>query len=231
MSLWNRIIESISGADGRANVAKKSFYDSSRYAFIDVEVGTKDHKIHDIGALRWDGAVFHSANKKELFDFLNGVDFLCGHNIIHHDAKYLFGTDICQCMFVDTLYVSPLLFPERPYHRLLKDDKLVSEQMNNPVNDCEKAKDLLMDEVACWEALSEEKKTIFATLLQEVPEFEGFMEFVKAKAGKREKLADLIRSEYHSRICAHANIENIITHYPCELAYALALIDKQTIAR
>ncbi len=225
MSLWNRIIESISGADGRANVAKKSFYDSSRYAFIDVEVGTKDHKIHDIGALRWDGAVFHSANKQKLFDFLNGVDFLCGHNIIHHDAKYLFGTDICQCMFVDTLYVSPLLFPERPYHRLLKDDKLVSEQMNNPVNDCEKAKDLLMDEVACWEALSEEKKTIFATLLQEVPEFEGFMDFVKAKAGKREKLADLIRSEYHSRICAHANIENIITHYPCELAYALALID------
>ena len=43
-------------------------------------------------------------------------------------------------MLVDTLYISPLLFPERPYHRLVKDDKLVSDQMNNPVNDCEKAR-------------------------------------------------------------------------------------------
>ena len=43
---------------------------------------------------------------------------------------------------VNTLYVSPLLFTERPYHRLLNDDKLVSEQMNSPVNDCEKARDL-----------------------------------------------------------------------------------------
>ena len=122
--------------------------DASRCAFIDVEVGLNDHRIHDIGALRCDGAIFHSANKSELLAFLKGVDFVCGHNIIHHDAKYLFGDVAHQWMLVDTLYVSPLLFPERPYHRLLKDDKLVSDQANNPVNDCEKAYDLLMDEVA-----------------------------------------------------------------------------------
>lgn len=28
--------------------------DVSKYAFVDTEVGTKDHKIHDIGALRYD---------------------------------------------------------------------------------------------------------------------------------------------------------------------------------
>ena len=54
---------------------------------------------------------------------------------------------------VDTLFLSPLLYPERPYHHLLKDDKLISEQMNNPVNDCVKARDLLLDEVARWEPL------------------------------------------------------------------------------
>lgn len=52
--------------------------DASRYALIDIEVGVKDKKIHDIGAVRWDGAVFHSANKTELMDFIKDVDYVCG---------------------------------------------------------------------------------------------------------------------------------------------------------
>lgn len=99
-----------------------------RYAIVDVEVGLKNHKIHDIGALRHDGATYHKASKKELFEFLSGTDYICGHNIIHHDAKYLFTDKTCQWILVDTLYISPLLFPERPYHKLVKDDKLISDQ-------------------------------------------------------------------------------------------------------
>lgn len=153
------------------------------------------------------------------------VDYVCGHNIIHHDAKYLFKEGVHQWILVDTLYVSPLLFPEKPYHRLLKDDKLVSDQMNNPINDCEKALDLLMDEVSRWYALPEKRKTIFTSLLQDILEFKGFLEYVKAKEEKTNNLATLIRSEYNGKICENANIEDIITQYPCELAYALALVD------
>lgn len=54
---------------------------TSRYAIVDVEVGLKDHKIHDIGAFRQDGATFHKASKEELFEFLHDTDYLCGHNI------------------------------------------------------------------------------------------------------------------------------------------------------
>lgn len=199
--------------------------DASRYAFIDVEVGLNDHRIHDIGALRSDGAIFHSANRSELLVFLKDVDFVCGHNIVHHDAKYLFGDVAHQWMLVDTLYVSPLLFPQRPYHRLLKDDKLVSDQANNPVNDCEKAYDLLMDEVAQWESLSGDKKNIYAALLQGTAEFEGFLNFVNATAADAVTLANLIRSTYDGKICENADIANIIAQNPCELAFALALID------
>ncbi|MBP3470642.1 MAG: RecQ family ATP-dependent DNA helicase [Paraprevotella sp.] len=225
MSFWNRIIDTINGAESRSAHLPDVSHDASRYVFVDVEVGLKNHKIHDIGALRWDGAVYHSANKRELMDFLKDTDFVCGHNIINHDAKYLFGERTCRYLLVDTLFVSPLLFPERPYHRLLKDDKLVSEQMNNPVNDCKKAHDLLMDEVAKWEELSASAKTIFSILLQDHDEFKGFLSFVNAKAGKKETLAKLIRSEYTGKICEHADIESMINLHPCELAYALALID------
>ena len=199
--------------------------DASRCAFIDVEVGLNDHRIHDIGAIRCDGAIFHSANRSELLAFLKDVDFVCGHNIIHHDAKYLFGDVAHQWMLVDTLYVSPLLFPERPYHHLLKDDKLVSDQANNPVNDCEKAYDLLMDEVAQWEALSGDRQNIYAALLQGTAEFEGFLNLVNATAADPATLANLIRSTYDGKICENADIGNIIAQNPCELAYALALID------
>ena len=199
--------------------------DASRCAFIDVEVGLNDHRIHDIGAIRCDGAIFHSANRSELLVFLKDVDFVCGHNIIHHDAKYLFGDVAHQWMLVDTLYVSPLLFPQRPYHHLLKDDKLVSDQANNPVNDCEKAYDLLMDEVAQWEALSGDKQNIYAALLQGTAEFEGFLNLVNATAADADTLATFIRSTYKGKICENADIGNIIAQHPCELAYALALID------
>lgn len=40
--------------------------DVSKYAFVDTEVGTKDHKIHDIGALRYDEATYHGTSKEEL---------------------------------------------------------------------------------------------------------------------------------------------------------------------
>lgn len=224
MSFWNRIIESVSGSVSVAAHQEVS-RDASHYAIVDCEVGLKDKKIHDIGALRWDGATFHSADKHAGIRFLNGVDYLCGHNIIHHDAKYLFGAENPKWAFVDTLYVSPLLFPERPYHRLLKDDKLVTEQMNNPVNDCEKARDLLMEEVAQWRAFSDKKQIIYATLLYDIPEFHGFLLFAGAEVDDKLQLPALIRAEYKGKICEHVDIANLIASQPVELAYALALID------
>lgn len=224
MSFWNRIIDTFNGSDNKHVRLQDVSHDASRYSFVDVEVGLKDRKIHDIGAIRWDGAVYHSANKQELMIFLKDVDFVCGHNIINHDAKYLFGERSHNYVLVDTLFLSPLLFPERPYHHLLKDDKLLSDQMNNPVNDCEKAHDLLMDEVARWESLSASMQIIYSTLLQDINEFRGFLAFVNAQAGSKESLAELIRSEYRGKICEHADIRSAINKYPCELAYALALI-------
>lgn len=182
-----------------------------------------DHRIHDIGALKHNGTVFHKNSKEELFVFLNDTDYICGHNIIRHDAKYLFTGD-CRWTLVDTLYMSPLLFPERPYHKLVKDDKLLCEQMNNPVNDCKKARDLLLDEIAHWHTLSKEKRLLFSSLLKDKKEFEGFLSMVGAEC-IQEGIPELIKTLYSGKICQHADLEMLINHYPCGLAYALALID------
>ena len=54
---------------------------------------------------------------------------------------------------IDTLYLSPLLFPAKPYHALLKDDKLQSDDINNPLNDSIKEKDIFFDEVSGFSRL------------------------------------------------------------------------------
>lgn len=163
--------------------------------------------------------------KGRLAGFPTPHRFLCGHNIVHHDAKYLFGDERQPWALVDTLYMSPLLFPERPYHRLVKDDKLMSDEMNNPVNDCEKARELLFDEMTHWHNLPERRKRIYASLLTGIEEFDGFMQLVGAESPAKDSVAELIRAEFAGMICANAPIQTLASKYPCALAYALALID------
>ncbi len=231
MSIWDKIQALISGSDHMDSDAPESGVkkqNAMRYAFVDAEVNMRDHKVHDIGALRYDGAVYHGGSRKELMNFLDGIDYLCGHNIIWHDAKYLFGEKELECQLVDTLHVSPLLFPERPYHKLLKDEKLQTDELNNPVNDCQKAQSLLMDEVAAWNQLSQEKQRIYAALLFKTVEFAGFIRFVddtRPIECTPESLVDLIRVCYKGKICENAALGVFIEKCPVELAYALALID------
>ena len=223
MSMFSRLFGRKNNLTVDSDIKKKDAR-SKNIAFVDTEVGLKDHKIHDIGALRDDGATFHQASQTALNQFLQEgkVDYICGHNLIHHDAHYLHLNGI----LIDTLYLSPLLFPKRPYHHLVKDDKLMSEQMNNPVNDCEKAKELLMDEIAAWNLLSENKRKIFTLLLQHEEEFRGFLMYVGTIETDETTtdVSELILSEYKNHICAHADIPALAAQSPCGLAYALALI-------
>ena len=231
MSIWDKIQELMGVTEAKSSEGSEvrtRKRDTSRYAFVDAEVGVRDHKVHDIGALRHDGAVYHGTSKGELMKFLDGVEFICGHNIIQHDAKFLFSEGVPKWQLIDTLYVSPLLFPERPYHKLLKDDKLQNDELNNPVNDCQKARDLLMNEVAAWRHLSQEKQKMYSALLRDKIEFAGFLEIIEDKGNDDltdEIISGIIIRNYKGKICENADMVALIASHPIELAYALALID------
>ena len=226
MSIWSRIFGTKETDEADVSAGSSDMpvsRDPSKYAFVDVEVA-RNNKVYDVGALRYDRAEYHEPNMNGLLDFFKPVDFIAGHNIVHHDAKYVFGNHPHRWALVDTLYMSPLLFPERPYHRLLKDDKLLVDQANNPLNDCEKARDLLWDEVNQWNVLPVERRMIFTSLLKGKREFDGFLQMMKAESNPLE-LENLIRTEFDGKICRHAYVTSLIKEYPVELAYALALID------
>jgi ATP-dependent DNA helicase RecQ len=195
-------------------------------ALIDVEVGVKDKKVHDFGACQEPNRELHGASAAEFARFIDGAGYLCGHNVVHHDLKYLEGIvpGIQDKRAIDTLYLSPLLFSKRPYHRLLKDDKLQSDELNNPLNDARKARDLFHDEVNAFLALPDELKAIFCTLLRPFEEFGWFFDFVGMVSDGR-NVEEMVGKAFAGRICAHADIAGLAKNLPRELAYALALVN------
>ena len=202
--------------------------------YIDSEIGVEDKRIKDLGAIKDDRSSFHAPSLRDFYAFISDADFVCGHNIIHHDLTYLtphFEKPL-RGEPIDTLYLSPLLFPCRPYHKLVKDDKLQVDQLNNPLNDAEKAMQLFYDEVDAFQALSPRKQRIYCCLLYDRAEFRGFFDYVGVTPFRtvgfiqtKLNVTKLIREEYNGKICAIAGIEPVVRRYPVELAYALALID------
>lgn len=192
--------------------------------FIDSEISTDGRRILDLGAVKPDGARFHSPAVRDFMEFVSGCRFICGHNIIEHDFKYLgkYFEDFGSYSLVDTLPLSPLLFPRRPYHRLVKDDKLQSDELNNPFNDSIKAMELFNDEINAFKALPFGIRRIYCGLLYNSEQFRGFFDYNGYKPYPVSE--ELIKKEFEGRLCQNAGLEAFIKKRPVELAYALALI-------
>ena len=191
-----------------------------RIFYIDTEVSEADNKAYDFGAVSANDDKLHSGSAHEFYAFITKAEYLCGHNIIDHDAKYI---EIpTSTKLIDTLYLSPLLFPNKPYHRLLKDDKLQTDELNNPLNDAIKAKELFYDEVNAFQAFDDELKLIYCMLLKDNLYFSAFFEYLDYSA--EDDLETAIQVRFADEICENAPLSDIIANSPVELAYCLALI-------
>lgn len=197
-------------------------------AFIDTEIDPDTRRVLDFGGIRDNGDIFHKASAIAFYEFIKDVRFLCGHNILNHDIKYigllLDEAGIATDDIIDTLYLSPLLFPSKPYHALVKDDKLQYEEFNNPLNDSIKAKDLFFDEVATFRQTDNALRDIFFLLLRNDKHFRAFFRFLDYSTDAVDAVA-LIRERFKDEICNHADLRQLVSDCPVELAYCLSLIN------
>src|SRR6266436_2590555 len=151
---------------------------------LDLEV-SHHGKIHKLGAvlgsltLARSGTGVSESASSELNSLARGATCLLGHNLIRHDLPVLRERSpqlpIHHLPIIDTLVLSPICFPENPYHRLVKDYKLVSESVNDPVADARQAAALFADEFQSLEGLGQKEPRLFEVLhyLLSIPDGEA----------------------------------------------------------
>ena len=136
---------------------------------LDLET-TRSGKIRHIGAV-FNGTVFekkeHAGSRavlEQLDDLGRKASFILGHNLLGHDFPVLKTVapwlKILDKPVIDTLYLSPLAFPENPYHHLVKDYKLVKSAINSPVEDARLAASVFQDQWQSFVALGEKNPAL-----------------------------------------------------------------------
>ena len=155
-----------------------------RSLLLDLEVSHRG-KILKLGAvhagrtLSRSGSITPQSLLDDLTLLASGAQCLVGHNLMRHDLPVLrehapslplFGLPV-----IDTLVLSPICFPENPYHRLVKDYKLVRESINDPVADARQAAALFADEFQSLNGLRQKDHLFFEVLhfLLATPDYEA----------------------------------------------------------
>ena len=134
-----------------------------RSVSIDIESAGDD--IEAVAGLRLDNGHAYSSRTartrapmlQELDRLSEGTEFVVGHNVTAHDLRELGRHDpelqLLRLAPVDTLILSPIAFPQRPYHHLVKPYKtpaLARLQANDPLLDARTAAVLLEDICAAF---------------------------------------------------------------------------------
>ena len=141
---------------------------------FDLEITKDQKKLLHLGAVLGDEYLdirhdYHLAIQK-LNDLAVKAEFILGHNILNHDLPWLIHQEklsaqqysdteespdvlsaISTLPVIDTLFLSPLAFPKNPYHRLVKDYKIIKDSYNNPVADAHLALRIFSEQFAAFE--------------------------------------------------------------------------------
>ena len=215
----------------------------SKSLIIDFEA-TPDGEVFHIGAV-FNGLVFNELNisnpapvLQRLSRFAQGAIFVLGHNIIKHDlalAKaHCPDAGILSLIPIDTLVLSPLAFPENPYHRLIKGYKLLSASRNNPVADAKLSMVLFEDQLAAFLLLknTDPGRLAFFTWAFDLPSgtFQGISRLFEHLGGEKPddtQARELFLNLCRDRGCATAAREiwkeiNQAPHRKPELAYLVS---------
>jgi ATP-dependent DNA helicase RecQ len=144
-----------------------------RALMLDLEV-SHGGKILKLGAVLEHQHLARSGNSpfetvcNELDRLAAGADCVLGHNLVRHDLPVLRerapDLPLLRLPVIDTLVLSPICFPENPYHRLVKNYKLVRESINDPVADAHQAALLFKDEFQALDGLRQTERRLFEVL-------------------------------------------------------------------
>jgi len=193
-------------------------------AFLDIEVGTTSEKIDRLGYLSTKSAI-ESSSISEIKNICleDDIVYICGHNFVEHDAKFLEKTSFNQILksakIIDTLYLSMLLFPNKSTHKLDKPYKNNQINIENqPLGDSVLTKELFLFLNKEFNKLSLESQRVFYKLLRKDKHFSGFFSFKEINCEKFNTYKKISQS-----IVLNAKEYKLIEDkYPVELAFIVS---------
>ena len=196
---------------------------------FDIEYHRGKKAIVEYGLCDQNGNTKRGRNVQKLVDELSTADIAIGHNIVHHDLKIL--SSQYQYHFdhkkaIDTIFLSTLLYAEKPYHKLNKDyySFIHIDEIPNPVLDSKKTLELYWELKDKWYQVDPQLQEIYQYLLSDQSGFAGFFRLITDIPFSGD-IEALIKSYLQHRCCRHTALSHYITNHPLELAYAIAIID------
>jgi len=120
----------------------------------------------------WGDGVPFAAAHDALVALVSAEDVLVGHNLHRFDrvklAERFPASPLLGLPTLDTLELSVLAFPQRPYHALVKDERLVRDEVPNPASDVRASQRLLDDARERLRALPLAEQLLLAALIEAV---------------------------------------------------------------
>jgi ATP-dependent DNA helicase RecQ len=204
--------------------------DFSRFLFFDLEYNPKLQKVREYGYILGEEQV-RDKDPAKLETASDKASFIVGHNVLRHDApilKQYFSIDFPSIKVLDTLMLSSLLFPQKPYHKLRKEYLQNEEEPSNPLKDAELCRNLLEDCIKKWEEYPWQLRYLLFQFLKKEPGFSPFFQLaVVPKSDEiRSKWSEVQKwfcLQYDKSICLHQNFENEWSTYRAEWCFLLTL--------
>ena len=204
--------------------------DFSRFLFFDLEYNPETKKVREYGYILGNERV-REKNPAKLESAAEKAKFIVGHNVLRHDAPILrqyFSIDFPNVKALDTLMLSSLLFPRKPYHKLRKEYLHNEDEPSDPLKDAELCKKLLEDCIDKWKAYPWQLQYLLYQFLKNEPGFAPFFELVDIPNSitLRLKLPEIRRwfiANYERAICLRQDFQNEWAAYRAEWCFLLTL--------
>ena len=204
--------------------------DFSKFLFFDLEYNPGTQKVREYGYILGEEEV-RATSPAKLEEASDKAEFIVGHYILNHDAPILrqyFSIDFPNIKVLDTLMLSSLLFPRKPYHRLRKEYLHSEDETSNPLQDARLCKKLLEDCIEKWKILPWQLQCLLFLFLQNEPGFAPFFSLVDISErnelrSKQLEIQKWFQSQYEKNICLNQNFENEWTAYRIEWCFLLML--------
>ncbi|EDZ63644.1 DNA helicase, ATP-dependent, RecQ type [Sulfurimonas gotlandica GD1] len=194
-------------------------------AYIDIEVIVNSGKIDRLGLLLNDiQKSTTSINDIKTTLEQNQPNYICGHNFIDHDKKFLSQTSLNQIVektpIIDTLFLSMLLFVNKKTHKLDKPYKTEINIENEPLGDAQETKSLFILLDKKFTNLERELQNIFVSLLYDDKYFSSYFKY-KNVVPASVNIYDIIKNKIYS---SKEKFEDIKINHPTELSFAISYL-------